>query len=119
MIRYTFLAVVLLCTMSIGCTTTQKQYYFGEYSDTLYDFEKNRTEDTLLEHKQQLEHIVAESKDKNLNVPPGIYAELGYIYMRQNNGKQAAELFSKEAELYPESRQFMDRLIRQSDKTKI
>ena len=119
MIKDSVLIVILLCVLTAGCTTTQKQYYFGDYSNTLYDFEKDKSEETLAEHKEQLEHIVSESKEKSIHVPPGIYAELGYIYLKENKPKEAIAFFKKESVLYPESKQFMDRLIQRSCNEKI
>jgi len=86
-------------------------YYFGNYSKTLYSFEKNQNEESLLKHKQELETIITESESRNLSVPPGIYAELGYINFKSNNFKKAIKLFQTESQLYPESKHLMDRLI--------
>ena len=101
---------VLCCLVSAGCAP-QKMYYFGNYSNTLYSFEKNQNDESLLKHKQELETVITESESRNLPVPPGIYAELGYINLKSNNSKEAIGLFQAESQLYPESRHLMDRLI--------
>ena len=101
---------VLCCLVSAGCAP-KKMYYFGNYSNTLYSFEKNQNDESLLKHKQELETIITESESKALPVPPGIYAELGYINLKSNNSKEAIRLFQAESQLYPESRLLMDRLI--------
>lgn len=100
----------------IGCAS-QKQYYWGDYSNTLYAYRKNASDENLLKHKATLENIIQESADRNLRVPPGVYAELGYIYLRQNNNDTAIKYFDLEAKTYPESKLFMERLT-QSAKTK-
>lgn len=99
-----------------GCAP-QKMYYFGDYSQTLYSLEKNQTEEALINHKQELEKILTESEARNLPVPPGIYAELGYINLKANSSQKAITLFQTESQLYPESKHLMDRLI-QSAKAK-
>ncbi|MGB3210238.1 MAG: DUF4810 domain-containing protein [Desulforhopalus sp.] len=86
-------------------------YYFGNYSETLYSFEKNQNEETLLNHKQELERIIAESDTRKLPVPPGIYAELGYLNLKANNSEKSIQLFQAEEQLYPESSFLMGRLI--------
>ena len=101
---------VLCCLVSAGCAP-KKMYYFGNYSNTLYSFEKNQNDESLLKHKQEIETIITESESKALPVPPGIYAELGYINLKSNNSKEASRLFQAESQLYPESRLLMDRLI--------
>ena len=100
---------VLCILVSTGCAP--KMYYFGNYSNTLYSCEKNQNDESLLKHKQDLETVVTKSVSMNLPVPPGIYAELGYINLKANNSKEAIRLFQIESQLYPESRHLMDRLI--------
>jgi hypothetical protein len=111
--RKTYIGVfctLLCCLAFIGCAP-KRMYYFGNYSKTLYSLDKNRNDESLLAHKQDLETIITESKSRNLPVPPGIYAELGYINLKSNNSKEAIRLFQAESQLYPESRHLMDRLI--------
>ena len=103
-------STALCCLVFAGCAP-QKMYYFGNYSKTLYSFEKNQNDESLLKHKQELETIITESETRNLPVPPGIYAELGYINLKSNNSKEAIKLFQAESQLYPESKHLMDRLI--------
>ncbi len=94
-----------------GCALPHKMYYFGDYSQTLYSLVKNQTEEALFNHKQELEKILSKSEVLSLPVPPGIYAELGYINLKANNSKKAIELFQAESQLYPESKHLMERLI--------
>jgi hypothetical protein len=102
-----FLTLIFL----VGCATQSQRYYFGDYSQTLYKEAKNQNDDSLLKHKQELEKIITESEKRKLPVPPGIYAELGYLELKANNQSEAIKLFQKESEIYPESKLFMDRLI--------
>ena len=85
-------------------------YYWGDYSNSLYYCRKNATEANLLKHKQVLENIVEESNKRDLRVPPGVYGELGYIYLRQNKNEEAIKYFELEERTYPESKVFMQRL---------
>jgi hypothetical protein len=108
--------VLISSTLLFACMP-QKMYYFGNYSQTLYELEKDQTEEALINHKQELEEIISESETRNLPVPPGIYAELGYINLKKNNSQEAVRLFQAESRLYPESQHLMERLI-QSAKAK-
>lgn len=93
-----------------GCAAQQRMYYWGDYSNTLYQSKKHPSEKSDLSHMQALEKIIEESKKTNLRIPPGVYAELGYIYFRQNKKDLAIANFKIEKELYPESALLMDRL---------
>lgn len=107
-------ALGLLCT---GCATPrQPMYAWGNYSDSLYQSKKNETPETYEQHVQVLEKIVTESNTRNLRVPPGVYAELGYVYASRNNPGKAIELFRLEKQTYPESTLLMDRLIGRAEK---
>lgn len=110
-----YISLLTLCMPFFTNCATKKMYYFGDYSTTLYHLEKDQNEESLLKHKQILETIVAESTERNLPVPPGIYAELGYINLKANNSKEAIALFQTEAKHYPESKLFMDRLIQSAE----
>lgn len=99
-----------------GCAAQKQLYYFGDYSNTLYSFEKNHDDGSLLKHKQELERIITESKTRGMIVPPGIHAELGFINLKNNNSKEAVSLFQTEAQIYPESKYLMDRLIQMANK---
>lgn len=107
------LVFVLFC---IGCSAKNKMYYWGNYSDSLYHAKKDPCVESLAEHKKVLENIVKESKKRNMRIPPGVCAELGYLYAVNNSTKKAIELFQMEKQTYPESTILMDRLIMQAEK---
>lgn len=109
--KNSFLFVGFLTSIFFAGCMPQKMYYYGNYSQTLYSFEKNQSEETLVNHKQELEKVISESEIRNLPVPPGIYAELGYINLKVNSSQEAIRLFQTESQLYPESKHLMDRLI--------
>jgi hypothetical protein len=105
------LATCVASVLTSGCATQQQpMYYWGGYSNSLYCCRKDSTEENLLKHKQILENIVEESAKRNLRVPPGVCAELGYIYFRQNNSQEAIKYFELEERTYPESKVLMQRL---------
>ena len=98
-----------------GCSTTKQMYYWGDYSDSLYHSKKEPGVESLAKHKEVLENIVEESENQNLRIPPGVCAELGYLYAVNNNTKKAVELFEMEKHIYPESTILMDRLIMRAE----
>ena len=101
--------ILFISVLFYGCAPP-KMYYWGDYSKSLYGYRKNASDENLLKHKQVLENIIEESNKHNARVPPGVYAELGYIYFRQNKSQEAIKYFALEESTYPESRVFMQRL---------
>ena len=108
---YVFFLVLVASGVTFGCAAPKKMYYWGEYSNSIYSCKKDATEENLLKHRQVLETIIKESHEKSLRVPPGVYAELGYICFRQNKNDDAVRYFDLESKTYPEAGILMQRLI--------
>ena len=108
-----FLAALSAFVFLVGCAH-KRMYYYGNYSNTLYTYEKSRNKEALTAHRQELEKVVTESGRRSLSVPPGIQAELGYIFLKENKPQEAIRLFEAESKLYPESRHLMNRLIQKA-----
>ena len=97
------LSLVLL----VGCATTPPvEYYYGDYSRTLYRSKKASTPESLEKHRQTLEEIIEKSNEKEIRVPPGIYCEYAYILAKEGD-PEAEVYFSLEIETYPESERFV------------
>jgi len=105
--------VMLVFTSLISCAP-KKMYNWEDYSKTLYAFKKDSNEESLLKHMKELEKIIEVSKQNNMRVPPGVYGELGYYYLKSNKTKEAVDYFNFEKQLYPESGVLMDRLIQKA-----
>ncbi|MFA6541286.1 MAG: DUF4810 domain-containing protein [Bacteroidota bacterium] len=106
-IKFVSLLVIILF---IGCKP-ETQFFWGNYSKTLYDYKKNPDDKTLAEHKKSLTEIILQSSKKHKPVPPGVYAELGYLTVREGNETEGNEYFKKEMLYYPESKVFIEKLL--------
>jgi hypothetical protein len=74
------------------------------------------SEDTTQKHVAELREILAVSKDKGLNPPPGICAELAFYLSqldKQGNQAEIKGFYQCEVETYPESQLFIERLTSQ------
>ena len=106
------LLVLLVASLFAGCSTvTEAGYYWGSYGPTLYKYTKSPSEETLAAHIESLQEIIAKSGEKDLRVPPGIYAELGYIEDQRGNHETSLTYYENEIALYPESRLFLERFV--------
>jgi hypothetical protein len=110
--QVTKLCVTGLMAIILGGCAAPKLYYWGDYSESLYAHRKTPGDETLRTHTQELEKIISVSKRRNRRVPPGVYAELGYFYLKANKPQQAVAYFRQEQQLYPESTILMERLIK-------
>ena len=100
-----------------GCAPTTK-YNWDNYSQSLYDYQKDATAQAA--YQAALERIIT-SDGPNRKVPPGIFAELGYLKLASGDSKGAIALFEREKSSWPESSLMMDKVIlsarRGKDKT--
>lgn len=110
------LAISILTVFVSGCATTQKPMYdYGTYSESFYAMKKDAGAETSGEWRIALENIITKSNAQALRVPPGVYANLGYIHLKANNTKKAIGYFEEEKKTYPESEIFMTNLIKKSN----
>ena len=107
------IAISIIILFLFSCATGPKSlYYYGKYSHTLYEYKKSLSVEQLQIHIDELHKIITTSNKKQLRVPPGIYAELGYYYAQKENFDNAIKYYTLESETYPESAQFMSTLIK-------
>ena len=97
-------AATLLC----GCAS-QRIYNWGGYDDALYASYKDPAKTEDLRAKLQA-HIEAMETSKQ-KVAPGLYAELGTLYLQSGAKPTAVALYRKERDAWPESAHLMNSLI--------
>tara|TARA_Y100000768_G_C23896557_1_gene642896 strand:- start:188 stop:499 length:312 start_codon:yes stop_codon:yes gene_type:complete len=95
--------------------TSNSLYYYGKYSNTLYNFKSDMNDKQLEIHIEELHNIIELSKKKKKRVPPGIYAELGFYYSKKEQFSDALNFYELEKNTYPESSKFMTALINNID----
>ena len=100
LIRLPLYAAVLALT-ACGGSGQKALYYYGDYPDTVYEGLKNN--DTSL-GKQ--------TESKKMNVAPGAHAHLGLLLSQMGDRSGAFRQFEEEKKLFPESRAFMDFLMK-------
>ena len=99
------LTTLLLLT---GCAAPGL-YQWGGYDQSLYAGYKDVTKMEALRIK--LEAHVGEMEKSNARVAPGLYAELGTLYLKSGASQKAIYFYTKERNAWPESRVLMTSLI--------
>lgn len=88
-------------------------YNYEGYSQNYYNYKKTPSPESLEKLIEVMEEDAANTNDSRAKrVPPGLYANLGYLYLKSNDKKKAVIFFEKEKSIYPESSKFMDKLIK-------
>ncbi|QOY53481.1 DUF4810 domain-containing protein [Candidatus Sulfurimonas baltica] len=97
----------------VGCAQPKVLYNYGDYSDSYYANKKNMSDESTLKLQQSMEQAIEKAGESiSGRVPPGMYANLGYMYLKSGNPNGAISNFKKEKSVYPESARFMDRMIK-------
>ncbi|NOU51149.1 DUF4810 domain-containing protein [Pseudoalteromonas sp. JBTF-M23] len=93
-----------------GCDSTKPLYYYGTYSQNLYDYFK-ADEVPVSEQINELEQTVQMAQSRGVAIAPGIMAHLGYLYLLEGNSEQGLRYLEQEKKRYPESARYIDFLI--------
>lgn len=101
-----------------GCaddSPRQLYYWDGAYTSSVYEYLTEEGEAGA--QIAALEESLQKAYQRAAKVPPGLYAHLGLLYLSQGNGAKFKAYVEKEAELYPESRDYAMFLLNQNNKT--
>jgi len=105
----------ILAGLLTGCVTNHQRYGWGTYDPSLYAYYKDPTREAAL--AESLAAIISTADSHHALVPPGIYAEYGYLQLQQGKNTVAVDLFKQEESHWPESKVFMDRMIKVASTT--
>lgn len=103
------IAMLALLVLS-GCASKGTLYDWGGYNGMLY--ESYKKPDTTAANMQKLQAHVARLEQGRLKVAPGLYADLGTLYLQAGDRDRAVENYRKERAAWPESAGLMDALIK-------
>jgi len=102
------LILISLILFISSCKSDNSMYKWGSYDKSLLNYNKSPMEKEKFALK--LQKIIQKSEPSN-QVPPGIYAEYGYILLELRKYDEAISYFNKEKTLWPESTKLMDLMI--------
>ena len=100
------LTVPLLLVLSVTACAPTSKYNWGNYSNSLVAMDENPT--MAPNYEKALAKIVNNPAGK---VPPGIFAEYGYVLQQQGDTKDAVKMYAREKAAWPESATLMDKMI--------
>ncbi|MEA4983349.1 MAG: DUF4810 domain-containing protein [Paludibacter sp.] len=111
---------IIILTVSVlllaACSTQQTLYSWGNYENASYNYLKNNDELSTQELIKAYQEIIDKQKGKRGAVPPGIYADYGFILLQANRTEEGKAMLLKEISLYPESKVFIERILKMTEK---
>jgi len=114
--------IVSLIICASAMSACQKRhpplYNYIDYSESYYAYKKDMSTESLLTLQQSMEKAIEiAGQSSSGRVPPGMYANVGYIYLKSGKYQEAIVSFTKEKNIYPEAAHFMDRMIKKVELT--
>ena len=111
----TYMPLLLLTLAALtGCVAPTK-YNWGSYESSLYSYYKDPAK--IAELSSSLADTINTAEKSNKPVPPGVYAEYGYILHQQGKSSEAISFFEKEKSKWPESTALMDSMIQMASRS--
>jgi lipoprotein len=108
-------ATALLLSGCADDSPRQLYYWDGAYTSSVYEYLTQ--EGDAGAQIAALEESLQKAYQRAAKVPPGLHAHLGLLYLSQGNGAKFKAYVEKEAQLYPESRDYAMFLLNQNSKT--
>tara|TARA_B100001564_G_C20332844_1_gene530913 strand:+ start:297 stop:656 length:360 start_codon:yes stop_codon:yes gene_type:complete len=117
-INYIIIGALLFLLSS--CSKQATLYSWGSkkktsYFKTSYSYLKKSNTESMEMLKLSYEDIINNQKGIRKTVPPGIYADYGFLLL-ENNDEKGKDFLKKEMILYPESKIFISRILKMLEK---
>jgi len=106
------LSLTLILLSGIACTTQKPLYNWKGYDDVVYAYTKNSDEKSMNNLIEMYEKLIKKPGGTRKAPPPGVCADYGYLLIKKGEIQKGKELLAKETMLYPESKPFIDRIIK-------
>jgi hypothetical protein len=100
----------LAALMAVAACAPTTRFEWGSYEPALYAYAQNPERRDV--YKSALEQAIERGRARDA-VAPGLLAELGHLRLEEGDTAGAVKLFQEERTRFPESAQFMDRIITQ------
>lgn len=106
------LAVAALAALVSACAQPAKSMYsWQSYQPSVYAYLKDDGADYAAQ-SLAMEKNIETARSADAQLPPGFRAHLGMLYLKMGEGAKGVEQFEGEKAAFPESKPFMDFLLR-------
>ena len=119
--KINLLLIFLLVFLLSSCAPSPSLYTWGSkkkfnYHSASYNYLKVNDEKSIEVLKSSYIDIINKQKGTRNTVPPGIYADYGFLLISLNENKKGIEMLKQEMILYPESTIFITRILNMLNK---
>ena len=110
------LLIILVLFLISSCAPSTSLYTWGSkkkysYHNASYNYLKVNDEASINVLRSSYIDIINKQKGTRKTVPPGIYADYGFMLISLDEKEEGIEMLKKEMVLYPESTIFITRIL--------
>lgn len=109
------LAVAALALLGACAQQPKSMYSWQSYQPSVYAYLKDDGADYAAQSLAMQKNIET-ARATNMQLPPGFRAHLGMLYLKLGEGDKGLEQLEGEKAAFPESKPFMDFLLRNASK---
>ncbi len=107
-----FFAVMMI----VSCTAPKTLYSWSNYSITSYNYLKNMDDKSKDDLLATYKKIIDKQTGTRQTVPPGVYADYGFLLIQTGKTEEGVKMLKMEATLYPESSIFVSQILKKFEK---
>ena len=111
-----FILTVVALAMGSCATAPTTLYAWHDYADTTYEYSKRPTDELKSKVLEEYKLMVENQNGTRGVVPPGMFAEYGYMLYKLGKTEEGMKYLRQEIDLYPESEKYISRIIKQLEK---
>jgi len=106
--------IFILCfvVFTVACTTQKPLYVWQNYDTSSYNYLKDANEASVQQLINTYENLINNEKGARGVLPPGVYADYGFILLQLNQTEKGKMMLQQEVALYPESKVFIERVLK-------
>lgn len=108
--KYIYLFIIAFAFSS--CSAPKGLYSWGKYQQASYNYLKKADEKSVDKIMKEYQKIIKKQKGIRKVTPPGIFADYGFFLIQRGDLKAGKANLNKEISLYPESKIFIDRILK-------
>tara|TARA_R110002050_G_scaffold292293_3_gene447558 strand:+ start:5719 stop:6066 length:348 start_codon:yes stop_codon:yes gene_type:complete len=110
--RKYLLAAVAVFTLA-SCARQKPLYDWHDYDRSSYFYQKDTDKESIKDLLDTYHDMIKEQKEGTRGViPPGVYADYGFLLLQEGDIKKGSQMLERELKLYPESKIFIDRILK-------
>jgi len=99
-----------------SCVPTSNLYSWYNYEDATYQYSKKQTDELQQKVLELYQKMIDKPNALRKTVPPGLYAEYGYLLIKNGRKDEGLSMLKQEIAIYPESESYISRIINQMEK---